>query len=68
MQTIIAYNEKEVKEQTGFENLNSKDKAWIDLLVTPERKAELALLPHPTDSRNGRLWGSTLYGPHWKPE
>ena len=32
MQTIIAYNKNEVKEKTGFENLNSKDKAWIDLI------------------------------------
>lgn len=47
--------------------INERDKAWSDALVTPDRKAELALLPHPTDSRNGRLWGSTLYGPHWKP-
>jgi spermidine/putrescine-binding protein len=32
LQTIIAYNKNEVKEKTGFENLNSKDKAWIDLI------------------------------------
>lgn len=32
MQTIIAYNENEVGEQKGFENLKSKDKAWIDLI------------------------------------
>ena len=32
MQTIISYNEKEVKEQKEFQNINSKDKAWIDLI------------------------------------
>lgn len=32
MQTIIAYNENEVKEQKGFQNIKAKDKAWIDLI------------------------------------
>ena len=32
MQRIIAYNENEVKEQKEFQNINSKDKAWIDLI------------------------------------
>jgi hypothetical protein len=32
LQTIIAYNENEVREQKGFENLKSKDKALIDLI------------------------------------
>lgn len=32
MQRIIAYNENEVKEQKEFQNINSKDKAWIDLV------------------------------------
>jgi magnesium transporter len=31
MQTIIFYNENEVKEQKEFQNLNSEDKIWIDL-------------------------------------
>jgi Mg2+ and Co2+ transporter CorA len=31
MQTIIVYNENEVKEQKEFQNLNSEDKIWIDL-------------------------------------
>jgi len=45
--------------------INERDKAWVDLLVSPDRKAELALMPHPTDSRNGRLWGKTLIGATW---
>jgi len=32
LQTIIAYNENEVKEQKGFQNIKAKDKAWIDLI------------------------------------
>lgn len=32
MQTIIAYNENEVKEQKEFSNIEPKDKAWIDLI------------------------------------
>lgn len=32
MQTIISYNENEVKEQKEFQNIKSKDKAWIDLI------------------------------------
>lgn len=32
MQTIIAYNENEVKEQKEFQNIKPKDKAWIDLI------------------------------------
>ena len=31
MQTIIVYNENEVKEQREFQNLKSEDKIWIDL-------------------------------------
>lgn len=32
MQTIITYNENEVKEQKEFQNIKLKDKAWIDLI------------------------------------
>ena len=32
MQTIIAYNENEVKEQKEFSNIEPKDKVWIDLI------------------------------------
>lgn len=32
MQTIITYNEYEVKEQKEFQNIKLKDKAWIDLI------------------------------------
>jgi magnesium transporter len=32
LQTIISYNENEVKEQKEFQNIKSKDKAWIDLI------------------------------------
>jgi magnesium transporter len=32
MQTIIVDNENEVKEQREFQNLNSEDKIWIDLV------------------------------------
>ena len=32
MQTIIVYNENEVKEQREFQNLKSEDKIWIDLV------------------------------------
>ena len=32
MQTIIAYNENEVKEQKEFSNIEPMDKAWIDLI------------------------------------
>ena len=31
MQTIVTYNENEVKEQREFQNLKSEDKIWIDL-------------------------------------
>ena len=30
MQTIVTYNENEVKEQREFQNLKSEDKIWID--------------------------------------
>jgi len=32
LQTIIAYNENEVKEHKEFSNIEPKDKAWIDLI------------------------------------
>jgi len=32
LQTIIAYNENEVKEQKEFSNIEPMDKAWIDLI------------------------------------
>jgi len=32
LQTIITYNENEVKEQKEFQNIKLKDKAWIDLI------------------------------------
>ena len=32
MQTLIVYNENEVTEQKEFQNLNSEDKIWIDLV------------------------------------
>jgi len=32
LQTIITYNENEVKEQKEFRNIKPKDKAWIDLI------------------------------------
>ena len=32
MQTIIAYNENEIKEHKEFSNIEPKDKAWIDLI------------------------------------
>jgi len=32
MQTIVTYNENEVKEQREFQNLKSEDKIWIDLV------------------------------------
>jgi len=32
LQTIIAYNENEVKEQKEFSNIEPKDKVWIDLI------------------------------------
>jgi hypothetical protein len=37
MQTIIVYNENEVKEQREILNLKSEDKIWIDL-VDPTRR------------------------------
>ena len=32
MQTIITYNENEVKEQKELHKIESKDKAWMDLI------------------------------------
>ena len=32
MQTIVTYNENEVKEQREFQNLKSEDKICIDLV------------------------------------
>lgn len=32
MQTIIVYNENEVKEQKDFQNIKSEDEVWIDLV------------------------------------
>lgn len=38
MQTIITYNENEVKEQKEFQNIKLKDKAWIDLIDPTDDK------------------------------
>jgi Mg2+ and Co2+ transporter CorA len=40
MQTIILYNENEVKEQREFENLKSEDKIWIDLVDPTDNELE----------------------------
>ena len=38
MQTIIVYNENEVKEQREILNLKSEDKIWIDLVDPRSRE------------------------------
>ena len=40
MQTIIVYNENEVKEQREFQNLKSEDKIWIDLVDPTDNDLE----------------------------
>ncbi|MGB0003751.1 MAG: hypothetical protein WBP74_03730 [Nitrososphaeraceae archaeon] len=40
MQTIVTYNENEVKEQLEFQNLKSEDKIWIDLVDPTDNDLE----------------------------
>ena len=40
MQTIVTYNENEVKEQREFQNLKSEDKIWIDLVDPTDNDLE----------------------------
>ena len=37
MQTIIVYNENEVREEKDFQNFKSEDKIWIDFDNFPMR-------------------------------
>ena len=37
MQTIIVYNENEVREEKDFQNFKSEDKIWINLEILPMR-------------------------------
>ena len=36
MQTILVYNENEVREEKDFQNFKSEDKIWIDLEDPPD--------------------------------
>ncbi|MGB8159812.1 MAG: CorA family divalent cation transporter [Nitrososphaeraceae archaeon] len=40
MQTIVTYNENEVREQREFQNLKSEDKIWIDLVDPTDNDLE----------------------------
>ncbi len=40
MQTIIVYNENQVKEQREFQNLKSDDKIWLDLVDPTDNDLE----------------------------
>ena len=40
MQTIVTYNENEVREQRELQNLKSEDKIWIDLVDPTDNELE----------------------------
>ena len=54
MQTIIVYNENEVKEQREFQNLKSEDKIWIDLADPTDNDLESFVELFPSRSKCGR--------------
>ena len=50
MQTIITYNESEIKELKEFQNIRSEDKLWIDLVNPSEEQIKKIVAQFHLDS------------------